>query len=114
MRIIFNYDYNYRKEANILVRVYANQNDKYDEHEQCVGEVLFKNHLGIDHIRFKSWLPKGCSNAIAQILKKYEHLDLVIGISNEFEHTLGILTSVRDNFDGDLKRDLREQGIVYY
>lgn len=113
MELIFNYDYNTRTDADILVRVYENQNEIFSEKEQCVGEVLFKNHLGINHERFTSWLPRGCSNAIVQILKKNEHLNVKVGISNEFKYNLGVLTSVSENFDGDLKIDLREQELKY-
>lgn len=113
MEIIFNYDYNTRNDVDILVRVYENQNDKFSENEQCVGEVLFKKHLGIEHLRFTSWLPRGCSNAITKCLKKYEHLDVKVGISNEFNYNLGSLTSVSENFDGDMMRDLREQELIY-
>jgi hypothetical protein len=113
MKLIFNYNYNTRNDADILVRVYENQNEKFPENEQCVGEVLFKKHLGIDHERFTSWLPRGCANAIVQILKKNEQLDVSVGISNEFDSNLGVLTSVSENFDGDLQRDLREQELLY-
>lgn len=113
MELIFNYDYNTRNDANILVRVYENQNEKFSENEQYVGEVLFKKHLGINHERFTSLLPRGCSNAIVQILKKHEHLNVKIGITNEFRYNLGVLTSVSENFDGALKRDLREQELKY-
>lgn len=113
MELIFNYDYNTRNDADILVRVYENQNEKFSEGEQCVGEVLFKKHLGINHERFTSWLPRGCSNGIVQTLKKNEHLSVKVGISNEFRYELGVLTSVSENFDSDLKRDLREQKLKY-
>ena len=113
MELIFNYDYNTRNDVDILVRVYENQNEKFSEKEQCVGEVLFKKHLGIEHERFTSWLPRGCSNAIVKILKKYEHLNVNVGISNEFRYNLGVLTSVSENFNGDLERDLREQELKY-
>jgi len=113
MELIFNYNYNTRNDADILVRVYENQNEKFSENEQCVGEVLFKKHLGIEHERFTSWLPRGCSNAIVQVLKKNEHLKVKVGISNEFGYNLGVLTSVSENFDGDLQRDLREQELLY-
>lgn len=112
MELIFNYDYSNRNDADILVRVYENQNDSFSEKEQCLGEVLFKQHLQIEHERFTSWLPKGCSNAIAQILKKWEQLDVKVGISNEFNHTLGCLTSVSENFDISLKRDLEELELI--
>ena len=113
MELIFKYDYNTRNDADILVRVYENQSENYSENEQCVGEVLFKKHLGINHVRFTSWLPRGCANAIVQTLKKYEHLNVKVGISNEFDYKLGVLTSVSENFDGDLQRDLRDQELLY-
>ena len=113
MELIFNYDYNVRKDVDILVRVYENLDKHATEQEQCVGEVLFKKHLGIEHERFTSWLPRGCSNEIVQILKRHQDLDVKVGITNEFSSTLGVLTSVAENFDGDLKRDLREQELIF-
>ena len=59
-------------------------------------------------------MPKGCSHAIVETLEKFEDLDnIVVGVSNEFSNVLGVLTSVRENFDESFKTDLERMGINY-
>lgn len=111
MQLVFNCNYYKDKNLDILVRVYENQIPDCEEEEQCAGEVLFKEHMGIDHERFLSWLPKGCAKAVVEILKKFEDKDVRVGIANEFPSIVGALTSCPENFDGALQREIDEQNL---
>lgn len=96
----------YRKDADILIRVYGNQQGNHDEKSQCVGEILFRQHLQIDHIRFTSWLPRGLVDAITEQLNYMQGKDYTVQIANELPDTIGVLTSCRDNFELRLRREL--------
>jgi hypothetical protein len=111
LQIIKDYDYYNRREADVLVRVYKNQDPDHDEDDQCAAEVLYKAHLELDHERFTAWLPKGCANAIVSALKKFEDDDIVIGMANEFSNNVGVLTSVRENFESSFNHEIEEQGL---
>ena len=91
----------YPTDLDVLVRVYENQNYQCDENQQCIGEILFKSHVGLEHIRMKAWLPKGIASGIVEELVANIPPDsnLKIGISNEFPDQVGVLTSCHKNFD---------------
>jgi hypothetical protein len=99
-KIVLSNDYN---GADILVRVYDNQDEYYKEDEQIVCEVLFKDR---EPRRAKSWLPKGASNFIAGVLKPLPKEGKTIIISNELPLNVGVLTSCKLNFDNSIKKDL--------
>jgi hypothetical protein len=64
-----------------------------------------------DHEQFTSWLPRGCANAAVQALKRLEGLNIRVGVANEFPSVVGMLTSCPENFDGALKREMRDQNL---
>ncbi len=94
----------YLEEADILVRVYENQQEDANEKEQCVGEILFRPKLHREHIRFTAWLPRGLVEAIKEHFATIQG-DYTVQIANELPDTIGILTSCRENFDARLRNE---------
>jgi hypothetical protein len=94
----------YRDDAQILVRVYENQQRGCEEKEQCAGEILFRPKLGRDHIRFTSWLPRGLVEAIKTHFADIRG-DFLVQISNELPDCIGVLTSCRANFEVRLRNE---------
>lgn len=115
MRIIMNYDYNTRNDANVLVRAYENQAPHVDEKKQCVGEILFKQELRRESVGFTAWLPRGIAAAVVSELVKLEGAPashtLVVGIANEFPFTVGVLTSCHENFAGAMRTEAQRAGL---
>lgn len=106
---------------DILMRVYKNQNPDYwkheetrDEKEQICGEVLFSQSITEDISdcyfpnKIQAWLPRGIAYQFAVSIATLENYNVVVGVSNELDYQVGVLTSCRENFDGSLIRKLDE------
>jgi hypothetical protein len=98
----------YRKNNDVLVRAYENQEERPEEEEQCVGEVLFRDR---EPVRFTARFPRGIAAAVMGELSELRDKPLKVQISNEFPSTVGILTSCPENFDGALKRESEEKNL---
>lgn len=97
-------NYQYRKDIDILIRVYKNQDiDNENEKEQICTEILFKNYVGLDNIFATSWLPRGAVVFIVQTLNSLNPNHYKIQISNELDDNIGVLTSCIYNFDNSLE-----------
>jgi hypothetical protein len=98
-------NYEYLEDIDVLVRVYKNQAEEADEMEQIACEMLFKDHVGKQHERCTSWLPRGAVKFVVEELNALEDRDLKIQISNELESVVGVLTSVSYAFDNSMEWD---------
>lgn len=118
MKVTFITNGNYDN-AEILCRVYENQSSAYwrdpnrNEHEQVITEILYRPHIDHDHERFESWLPRGAANAIATALEKWKDSDYTVGISNELNDSVGVLTSCRVHFDMRIREELTNRSIAF-
>lgn len=100
---------------DILCRVYRNQNQEYwnqmekdrDETEQICSEVLFRKGINIDHQRATCWLPRGAAAFIGQELNKIKNKNYKVGIFNELDDNIGVLTSCRRNFEYAIEHELK-------
>ena len=102
----------YRQDTDILIRVYENQQENHDEKSQCVGEILFRPHLQIEHIRFTAWLPYGLVEAIIEQLNYMQGKDYTVQIANELPYKIGVLTSCYENFDVRLRSELSKMELL--
>lgn len=103
-----NYD-NY----DVICRAYKNQNPNYwknekirNEQDQIAVEVLFNKKLNKEHQRATAWLPRGAANFIAQELNKIKNKNYKVGIFNELDDCIGVLTSCRRNFNISINEEL--------
>lgn len=100
---IIKQDNTYLEEADVLVRVYGNQDPDHDEKDQICAEVLFRPYLNLDHLQATSWLPRGAVAFIVQTLNEYHDKPWTVQISNELDNNIGVLTSCRANFDNSME-----------
>lgn len=103
---------------DVICRVYKNQDPTYwrnektrNEQDQIAVEVLFSKKLNKEHQRATAWLPRGAANFIAQELTKIKNKNYKVGIFNELDDCIGVLTSCRRNFDISINEELKENKI---
>ena len=99
----------YRKDIDILARVYENQDvANQNEQEQICFDILFKPHLAIQHIRGTAWLPRGAVAGIVEalnIVNAEGENNYLVQISNELPDDVGALTHCRQNFNQSVEWD---------
>lgn len=100
---------------DVLCRVYRNQDEDYwnqkekfrDEKQQICVEVLFRNGIDKEHQRATCWLPRGAAAFMGQELNKIRSQHYDVGIFNELDDCIGVLTSCRRNFEFAINDELQ-------
>ena len=115
MKSKLNIDLNPTNYSNydVICRVYRNQDPNYwrnektrNEKDQIAVEVLFSKKLNKEPQRATAWLPRGAANFIAQELLKIKNKNYKVGIFNELDDCIGVLTSCRRNFNISISEEL--------
>ena len=94
---------------DILCKVYENQT-KENETEQICVDIYYNPHKmngRNDIIRKKCRLPRNAANIVGQEIKQFKGSNRRIGISNELNPEIGMLTNCDENFRNSMEQEIR-------
>jgi hypothetical protein len=110
MRVIYDYDFNNRKDADILIRVYENQEHECKPVDAYLAEVRFKSGYGLNPYFFNARTSRWIATDLVKTLLNYEPSAFTLGISNEFTGEIeGIPT--REMFNLYFKAEAKRYGL---